>query len=216
MINRTFTVTSRRWRQQLALRADNVAGLSSAAAAPPAPAAGAPQPSESNERNGQWPSTWRSQLLTVQSRAQLHTVVHKGVEGSLCLLPDGASTDDEFIFAGPSHQPASCTLHEWLQRALTDLTHRLPLAALPPIARAAVDLHRAALDDAITLSRPFTVRLTDPRRESSLGPPPAAAEPHAAPCRDLAAIGRRLAAASKVIVMVGAGASVSAGIPDFR
>ena len=36
------------------------------------------------------------------------------------------------------------------------------------------------------------------------------------PCRDLPAFAQRLAAASNVIVMVGAGASVSAGIPDFR
>jgi len=183
---------ARRWEQQLALRADPIA-----------------QPTTSTALRGA-----RESSMRVDSSVHLNTPIHKGVEGSLTLLVEGS--DDEFVFARPSHQPASCKLHEWLHHARIDLAHRLPRAQLPWFARKAIDDQLAVLERCLTLALPFSVRVTDPRAESHIGTPPANGPPPPLPCRDLAAFASRLATATNVIVMVGAGASVSAGIPDFR
>jgi len=56
------------------------------------------------------------------------------------------------------------------------------------------------------------IRVLDASGRSYIGQPPAPPRP----CASLPAFGDRLLDARNVIVLLGAGSSVSAGIPDFR
>ena len=171
-----------------------------------------PSPGDSSSR--------RVLKLTVLSAGDLLTIVHKGAEGSLLLLDKHGG--DAFEFASASHQPASLPLHAWLRNAVTDLKHRMP-ASLPAATLAEVKRLIATLEPCLTGSAaPYEVLISDVTGESRIecagGAPPVGTLPTnvCSPCASLAAFADRLPSARNIIVMVGAGASVSAGIPDFR
>mmetsp|Transcript_564 Transcript_564/g.1666 ORF Transcript_564/g.1666 Transcript_564/m.1666 type:complete len:617 (-) Transcript_564:1308-3158(-) len=172
--------------------------------------------------------------LEVKSQTELSQRIFKGPDGtlSLVLAKDAASTADdaEFVFAQRSREGKARRVAEWLHAAAIDLRYNLPLDSLPPHARAAAEAQAAVLDDCLALrTAPFFIRLRDPSRQSYIdlsspgrreaaGPMPFATDGAAGPARahGLAEVADKLCYARNVVVMLGAGASVSAGIPDFR
>ena len=159
-------------------------------------------------------ATW-----TVATLADLSLLIHKSPEGLLSVT--AAGTTEPFVFAGRSHEPGTCSLREWLHRAVIDLRHNVPTAFFPAHARASIEAQAAALEGCLAVTAPFDVSLSDATWRSWAGAPPPpspppSAEPSAEGCSSLAGFAARLARAQNVIVMLGAGASVSAGIPDFR
>jgi len=172
----------------------------------------------------------------------LTRVVHKGRDGSIFLIPreplaedcgaDAFGANEEHDVARPSRHDTTRSVAGWLSAAARDLRHNLP-DALPAAAKAEAVAYARLLEDCCALRRAFVLRLRDPSGESWVGgpdsrvgsavppvPPPAPALPSAPPapsaCSPFEAFAQRLARARQVIVMLGAGASVSAGIPDFR
>ena len=163
-------------------------------------------------------ATW-----TVTTPGDLSLLIHKSPEGLLSVT--AAGTTEPFIFAGRSHeraQPlAARSLRGWLHRAVVDLRYNVPTALFPAHARASIEAQAAALEACLAATAPFDVSLSDATWRSWVGAPPPpspppSAEPSPEDCSSLAAFAARLARAQNVIVMLGAGASVSAGIPDFR
>lgn len=150
------------------------------------------------------------------------------------LVCDHGKVVDEFVFTQRSVVEQTRPLFEWINNAIIDLKYHLPPHALPPHARAAVEAQASVLADCLALRCvPFTIRLKDPTRRSfvDLSKPrvigaltpderPGCVEPPErhprAPADGLAEIAHGLQHARNVVVMLGAGASVSAGIPDFR
>ncbi|KAL1515124.1 hypothetical protein AB1Y20_004186 [Prymnesium parvum] len=206
------------WVQWHTLRHCEGVGGSPPSPARTAPAAAAP-PRESECAWSEGASSSRLLRLTVRSRGDLRTLIHKAEEGTLLLM--GKEAEEAFEFASPSWHPATLSLEEWILHATNDLKFRLP-ASLPQAARDQAKLHVAALEACLAAEDlPFDILVSDPTGASHIGASSASptANPIAPPyarCSSLSEFAQRLQSARHVIVLLGAGASVSAGIPDFR
>ena len=176
--------------------------------------------------------------LVVSSVCTMSLTLSKPADERLMIsLPNGETLD----LGGQSIAPMEMPLGQWLLKARTDLTYHV--GHLSAEARRLTERAATLLLHASQLRRPdapwFRVSLVDAlgrrRRpwapsahgEPALvvgGPSPMAGGPSMAdgrlrlPSHDLAGIAACLAAAPprSVVVMVGAGLSVAAGIPDFR
>ena len=161
------------------------------------------------------PPLSRASLL-VNERKHLSTPIGKRADDQLVLmLPSG----EEHVIAGQSHDNTVQTLQEWLMRAKIDLMHNA--GAATEAVRAVVEDIAACLQlgvDALGPVRHFRIAVLD--SFGGLHAPPSSLRmpaPHRG-ALDVDGFGALLADAPprSVIVMVGAGMSVSAGIPDFR
>ena len=180
--------------------------------APPPPATPPPLP----------PPPADDTSLLISTRAALSMRITKAAEDRLEIeLPSGSA----HTIAGPSIDDVEARpLGQYLMTMKMDLLHRLgpKLSAHPMIAATVREISECLLLEPGGPVPWLRVSLVDPLgTQRPPEPPPDAAAASAGPAQptlDFAGFAARLANAPprSVIVMVGAGMSVAAGIPDFR
>ena len=159
-----------------------------------------------------------AEWLEVRTKKDLARIVLKGRDGSLeYVLPGG----ERFTFAGRSRDAEQKTLGGWLRFAVNDLRYNAQTRSAE--AKAAVAAQIEELEARLSVDGPFAVRASDPNA-APRGPPWTATPPALLqsgpsgppPPMTMDDVAARLRGAKKIVVMCGAGISVSAGIPDFR
>ena len=109
--------------------------------------------------------------LTVQSSEDLRSVLIKGTEGKIVLVPSGTSKMEPYTIAERSVHEMSMDVSGWLQRAIVQLLHEIPFDRLPPEAKEDALEQAARLKACLDLEEPFVVRLDDPTAKSWVSSP---------------------------------------------
>jgi len=161
-------------------------------------------------------------LLVIRTLADLDSVIHKGPEATISARQvmvgesgAGGLSPHGFVLATQSRRAIRRRVAEWLREAVIDLRREQTLFWEPEI-NDAIDKQALVLEACLAVSSPFLVVVADPSSQSWIKTPAELLVSPPPPIGEMSAFARRLATASNVVVMLGAGASVSAGIPDFR
>lgn len=162
-------------------------------------------------------------FVMIHSAADLEAVVHKGPAAvvsarQVVIGEDGAHdiSADGLMLAAQSRRANRRRVSEWLREAAIDLRREQQTSFWAEELSDAFERQALALEACMAGRSPFLVVVTDPSSQSWIKTPAELLSSPPPPIGEMSAFARRLATASNIVVMLGAGASVSAGIPDFR